>query len=36
MRNIKAKLWRIYYWLFTDEFNDLTLKEFLNNEYVRL
>jgi len=34
MNNIKAKLWRIYYWFFTnryDEFN--SLKEVLNLEY---
>jgi hypothetical protein len=30
---LKAKIWRIYYWLFTDRFKPMSLKEILNEPY---
>ncbi len=34
MKNIKAKLWRTYYWYFTDRFDDFdSLKDVLNQTY---
>jgi len=34
MKNLKAKLWRIYYCLFTDKFEGNTLREVLNFPYA--
>lgn len=33
MKNLKHKLWRIYYFIFTDRFEGMTLVELLNMPY---
>lgn len=35
LRIIKGNIWRIYYWLFTNYFEGMSLKELLSRSHIK-